>query len=118
MHFNSRRFFLVDYRLSIFCIGSKTWFIGIRPDFASTIMGAAKKEFVEQWRPTTYGEEEDVGFPAAPTPQLGKQLMSSKRKSFTAFLSGDPTGRVTPAVAPHLEKDDFGRYQELPQESE
>jgi hypothetical protein len=61
-------------------------------------------------------EEEEVAYSGPQVPQLGKQMMSSKRKSFTAFLSGDLTGRVTPVVAPHMEKNDLARYLGLPQE--
>jgi hypothetical protein len=69
---------LVDHRLSIFLYRFKNLdFIGIMPDFALTIMAAAKKESVEQWRPATSVEEEEATFSAAATPQIGKQLMSS-----------------------------------------
>jgi hypothetical protein len=93
-------------------------FIGIRPDFASTTIAAAKKEYVEQWRPANDDEEEEAAFSSTPAPLIGKKFMSSKSKSFTTFLSGNLTGRVTLAVAPHVETDDFERYLELPQESD
>jgi hypothetical protein len=111
--------FLVNIDFRIFVYRFKNLdFIGIRSDFASTIMAAAKKQFVEQWRPANDEEEEELVFPATPAPHLSQKFMSSKSKSFTEILSGDLTCRVINVVAPHLEKDDFECYMEVPQESD
>ena len=94
-------------------------FNGIRPDFAPTILAAARREFGEQWRTEPEESEAEGGaYPSKEATELGKQLMSSKSKSFTAFLSGDLNGRVTPSIAKHVEKDDLERYLELPQETD
>jgi hypothetical protein len=61
-------------------------FIGVRPDFASTILAAAKKEFIEQWHPANDEGEEEHAFSSALAPLIGKQFMPSKSKSLTTFL--------------------------------